>query len=231
MALACSRTRPRGRPGAWRTHGCKGGPFPNAHPSQRLASHPRVPVDTQLRVASPSTPPALSCEQPRIPGRVSAQEPGKEAHAGEGGEKGPEASGTRRGPRDSALRESSPPRAGPGSAAALPGWPPAGGRVSAAARQGNPGRRRFLARHAGSGTCHRLPRRRPRCVVRHRQRRPRAPITSDWFSQKCHLHCLTGHPARPSGSRLSDSWLVRGGRCVTAERTASTASREAQRPP
>lgn len=43
-----------------------------------------------------------------------------------------------------------------------------------------------------------------------------APIASDLFSKSAagfaqyHLHCLTGHPTRPSVYRLSDSWLGEG---------------------
>lgn len=55
--LAWSPTRRRGRQGACRTRGCKGGPSPDAHPSQGLASHPKAPVDALPR--RPPPPPFL----------------------------------------------------------------------------------------------------------------------------------------------------------------------------
>lgn len=89
-----------------------------------------------------------------------------------------------------------------------------------------------------SGTSHSLPRRRPRCAVRHRQRRPRAPITSDSFSQKCGWVCpvpsaLSHWPPRPALCVQPARQLAgaRGTLCDHRTPGVDRLPREAQHPP
>lgn len=231
--LASSWASLRGGQGAWRTRGCKGRPSPDARPSQGRASHPKVPVDTLPWVASPCTLPAMPCgssafEQPRVPGCVSAPRTraGRRTRAsGAGGGQRPAA--TRRGPGDGALRDGSPPRACTGSAASLArvtsgrGRAPGESRVETVLGEVCRGLVRLTVSLGGVPG---VP-----SVTGRDVHGPPSPLTrfpkSAAGSAQCHLHCLTGHPARPSVYSLPDSWLVRGGHCVTTERPASTASR------
>lgn len=226
--LACSWTGLRAGQGAWRTRGCKGRPSPDAHPSQGRASHPKVPVDTLPWVASPRTLPAMPCgssafEQPR----VCPKNQGGEAHAGEWSGRGPEASRDSEGPGGRCAPRWQPSEGLHGSAASLArvtsgrGRAPGESRVETVLGEVCRGLVRLTVSLGGVPG---VP-----SVTGRDVHGPPSPLTrfpkSAAGSAQCHLHCLTGHPARPSVYSLPDSWLVRGGHCVTTERPASTASR------
>lgn len=218
VVRACSRPRLRGRRGGLAGHvAVKAGPLPTPTRARVWLLTPRSPWT--LCRGGPHPPPflprggAAPCwKHPVFWAASPPQEPG---NGGARRRAEREGAGTRRGPRDSALRDSRPLSACTGSTAGL-------ARVTSGRPQclrgrapGESGVETVLGEARGAlghltaslGGVPGVPSVRDRDV-----HGPPSPLTcfpkSVAGSAQCHLHYLTGHPARPSVYRLSDSWLV-----------------------